>query len=104
MLAIWVQLVGPQPQEVRVEAFPDPGLLPGPEPAVGGPAGSAVFRRDVLSAGADGEHEPDHLRDDSVGDSGPSPLRTDGLRRRQVMGDEIEESLRHPGTGHGVVS
>src|SRR5690349_15948907 len=36
-----------QPQQVGVEAVPDAGLLPRPEPAVGGPAGVAEFRRDV---------------------------------------------------------
>ena len=49
-----------QPQQVGVEAVPDAGLLPRPEPAVGGPAGAAEFRRDVLPAGPGGQDEPDH--------------------------------------------
>jgi hypothetical protein len=103
---VGVQLIGlPQePQEVGVEPIPDAGLLPGPQPAVGGPAGAAEFRRDILPAGAGGEHEPDDSHGDTVCDSGPPPLGADGLLRRQVMRDDLEEFLRHLCTGHCVVS
>ena len=75
-----------------------------PQPAVGGPAGAAEFRRDVLPAAAGGQDEPDDPEDDPVADSGPPALGADGLLRRQVMGDDLEELLGHVGTGHGVVS
>ena len=88
-------------QQVGVEPVPDAGLLPGPEPAVGGPAGAAEFRRDVLPAGAGGQDEPDDPDDDPVADPGPAALGADGLLGREVMGDGVEELLRHVGAGHG---
>ena len=100
---VGVELAGPleQPQQVGVEPVPDAGLLPGPEPAVGGAAGAAEFRRDVLPAGAGGQDEPDDPDDDPVADPGPPALRADGLLRRQVVGDGVEELVRHVGGGHG---
>ena len=80
-----------QPQQVGVEAVPDAGLLPGPQPAVGGAAGAAQFRRDILPAAAGGQDEPDDPEDDPVPDPGPAALGADGLLGRQVMGDGVEE-------------
>jgi hypothetical protein len=71
-----------------------------PEPAVGGAAGAAEFRRDVLPAGAGGEHEPDDPDDDPVPDPWPAALGTDGLLRREVVGEGVEELVRHMGAGH----
>src|SRR5512142_1943113 len=58
---VGVELAGPleRRQQVGVQAAPDAGLLPRPEPAVGRPAGASQFRRDVLPAGAGGRDEPD---------------------------------------------
>jgi hypothetical protein len=39
-------------EQVGLEPLPDAGLLPGPESAMGGAAGAAPFRRDVLPSGA----------------------------------------------------
>ena len=66
-----------------MEAVPDPGLLPRPEPAVGGPPGAAEFRRDVFPAGPGGKDGPDHPDDDPVADPGPAALGADGLLGRQ---------------------
>ena len=93
-----------QPEQLGVEAVPDPGLLPRPEPAVGGPPGAAEFRRDVLPAGTGGQDEPDHPDDDPVADPGPAALGADGLLGRQMVGDRLEEFLGHVGIGHAVVS
>ena len=72
-----------------------------PEPTMGRPAGAAEFRRDILPAGAGGQDEPDHTDDDPVSDTGPTALGTAGLLGREMMGDRLEELVRHMGGGHG---
>ena len=44
-----------QPEQVGVEPAPDAGLLPGPEPAMGGAAGAAQLLGHVLPSGAGGQ-------------------------------------------------
>ena len=102
---VGVELAGlpQQPQQVGVQAVPDAQLLPGPQPAVGGPAGAAHLRRDVLPAAAGGQDEPDDPDDDAVADAGPPALGADGLLRRQVVADDLEELIGHVGCGHGCV-
>ena len=68
---------------------------------MGGPARAAQFRRDVLPAAAGGQDEPDDPDGRAVADPRPAALGADGLLRRQMMGDDVEELIRHVGIGHG---
>ena len=47
------------------------------------------------------EHEPDHPQDDPVPDPGPPPLGPTGCSGGKVMGDDVEELVRHVCSGHG---
>jgi hypothetical protein len=68
---------------------------------MGGAAGATQLLGDVLPSGAGGQDEPDHPEGGAVPDPGPTALGPDGLLGRQVMGDGIEELVRHMGAGHG---
>src|SRR4051812_14307499 len=98
-----VELAGPleQAEQVGLEPVPDPGLLPGSESPMGGAAGAAQLLGDVLPSGAGGQGEPDHPEGGAVPDPGPASLGADGRLRWQVMGDSVEEFVRHMGGGHG---
>ena len=76
-----VELAGllEQPEHVQMEAVPDPGLLTGPEPAVGRAAGAAEFLGDVLPAAAAGQDEPDHPDDDPMTNWGRPPFGPTGF-------------------------
>lgn len=77
---VGVELAGPleQPQKVGVEAVPDAGFFAVPKAAVGGAAGAAEFRRDVLATGSGRQDEPNHLDGSTVPNSGPAPLGLTG--------------------------
>jgi hypothetical protein len=98
-----VQFAGPaeQAEQVGVEPVPAAEFLPLPEVPLGRPAGAAQLGQNVFPATARSEDEPQDLEDQPVFDHRPPAARPDRVFRWQVVGGELVEPGRHPGTGHG---